>query len=124
MKTVPFTAAAVPLSAAVEVDNLVFTSGQVAFKDGSIQGDNIQEQTDIIMDGIQAILQRLGLEMANIVKAMVWIVDARYFDAYNAAYQRRLKEPYPARTTVVSALPLPNTLVEIEVIASRISRRH
>jgi enamine deaminase RidA (YjgF/YER057c/UK114 family) len=71
------------------------------------------------MRNVGAILAAAGLSFADVVKATVHLADpGRDFAEYNAAYERFLEKPYPARTTVGSTLA-PGMLVEIDVVAVR-----
>lgn len=123
MKLLPFTGIAVPLSAAIEIGDLVYLSGQVALRDGAIAGDTVEEQTGIIFDAVERLLGQLALDLSNIVKTTVWLTHQQLFPAFNAAYKARLEPPYPVRSTVISGLALPGALIEIEVLASKEARR-
>lgn len=111
-----------PLSLAAEVDGLVFVSGQLALVDGRVEGD-IALQTERTFDAIAAILADAGLSLDHVVKATIWLTDPTDFGAFNTVYAERLSAPYPARSCVISQLVLPNSRVEIEVVASRDHRR-
>ena len=113
---------ALPLSVAIELDGLVFVSGQLALIGGKVEGD-VSVQTERTFDAIAAILAGAGLGLENVVKATVWLTDPADFAAFNAVYAARLPAPYPARSCVISQLVLPNARVEIEVVASRDHRR-
>lgn len=123
MKILPFTAAPVPLSAAIEIGDTVYLSGQVALRNGAIAGDTVEEQTEIVFDAIEQVLRQIDLDLSHVVKATVWLTDQKSFTAFNAVYRARLKAPYPVRSTVISGLALPGALVEIEVQASKSARR-
>jgi 2-iminobutanoate/2-iminopropanoate deaminase len=107
-----------PLSPAIEVGDLVFLSGQVALRDGAVEGD-VAEQTHVVFDSIDSILGQAGLTLGHIVKATVWLTDPKDFAAFNVVYCERLKVPYPARSCVISQLALAGARLEIEVIANR-----
>lgn len=111
-----------PLSSAVEVDGLLHFAGQLALRGGRVEGD-VSAQTEVIFDGIEALLAEAGLTLDHVVKTTVWLIDPADFAAFNAVYGRRLRTPYPARSCVISRLVLPEALVEIEVLASRHRRR-
>ena len=107
-----------PLSTAIETEGFIFVSGQLALRNGRVEGD-ISEQTHAAFDSIEGILDGAGLSLDNIVKATIWIADPSDFAEFNAVYGERLSAPYPARSCVVSKLVVPEALVEIEVIAAR-----
>lgn len=108
-----------PLSAAMEVGGTIYISGQLPMKEGRISGETITEQTNAVIDAIDAILVEAGLSLAAVAKTTIWLTRAEDFAAFNAAYAARFDEPYPARATVVSALAVPGALVEIEAVAVR-----
>lgn len=89
-------------------------SGQLALRNGRIVGATIEEQTDVAIDNIAALLAPLGKGLADVAKVTVWLSQATDFAAFNAAYARRFARPFPARSTVVSQLLIPDALVEIE----------
>lgn len=107
-----------PLSPATEFDELVFLSGQVALKDGTVQGD-ITQQTQVVLDSIEALLARMDLSLDNVAKTTVWLTDPQDFAAFNAVYASRMRAPYPSRSCVVAALLVAGARVEIEAVASR-----
>ena len=53
------------------------------------------------------------------MKVTAWLTDPADGAAFNAAYRRLFGEPWPARSTVVSALLAPGALIEVEAIALR-----
>ena len=88
-----------PLSPARCAGSLVFTSGQLA------RGDDGK----IVAGGIEAQAEQ----------ALANLTDARFGAAFNAAYRRQFGAPFPARSTVVSALLADGALIEVEAIAQR-----
>ena len=108
-----------PYSQAIQVGNLVYTSGQIpidpatdAFAEGGIK-----EQTRQSLTNVKAILEEAGLSMSNVVKTTVFMADMGDFADMNAVYAEFFSEPYPARSAVaVKTLPK-GALVEIEVVA-------
>ena len=109
-----------PISPAVVVDDrLVFVAGQVPMRNGQPAGDDIASQTHYTLDLIEAILQRAGCTLADVVKTTVWLVDAKDYPGFNDAYAERFPATTaPARSTVISGLIAP-VLVEIEAVALR-----
>jgi 2-iminobutanoate/2-iminopropanoate deaminase len=123
MKIVPAAVSTVPISAAVEVGDLVFVSGQIAYRDGSVVGATVAEQTEAVIDSIEGILAELGLTLDHVVKTSAWLTDVSLFGEFNATYAKRFQAPCPARSTVISGLAIPGAVVEIDAIASRIEKR-
>ena len=108
-----------PYSQAIQVGNLIYTSGQIPIDPvtGNIVEGGIKEQTRQSLTNIQAILKEAGLTMGNVVKTIVFMADMADFADMNSVYAEFFFEPYPARSAVaVKSLPK-GALVEIEVVA-------
>jgi 2-iminobutanoate/2-iminopropanoate deaminase len=101
---------AMPFSAAVKADGLVYVSGTL----GS-NGD-IKAQTRQVLDTISATLKTAGSSLANAASVTVYLRNQSDFAAMNEVYRSYWPKDPPARTTVM--LPLLNEgLVEIAVVA-------
>ena len=110
-----------PYSQAIQVGNLVYTSGQIPIDPatGSFVEGGVKEQTRQSLLNVKAILEEAGLTMGDVIKTTVFMADMNDFAAMNAVYAEFFKEPYPARSAVaVKTLPK-GALVEIEVLASQ-----
>jgi 2-iminobutanoate/2-iminopropanoate deaminase len=108
-----------PYSQAIQVGNLVYTSGQLPIDPttGKFPEGGIKEQTCQSLANIQAILQGAGLSMGSVIKTTVFMADMNDFADMNSVYAEFFNEPYPARSAVaVKSLPK-GALVEIEVVA-------
>ena len=108
-----------PYSQAIQVGNLVYTSGQIPIDPatGMIVTGGIKEQTLQSLTNVKAILEEVGLTMSNVLKTTVFMADMGDFADMNSVYAGFFTEPYPARSAVaVKTLPK-EALVEIEVIA-------
>ena len=109
-----------PYSQAIQVGNLVYTSGQIPIDPatGTFVEGGIKEQTRQSLSNVRAILEEAGLSMANVVKTTVFLADMADFADMNAVYAEFFAESYPARSAVaVKSLPK-GALVEIEVVAT------
>jgi 2-iminobutanoate/2-iminopropanoate deaminase len=109
-----------PYSQATRAGGLLFTAGQVGFdpSTGELVDGGISEQTERVLQNIRAILQAGGLDLANVVKTTVFLVDMADFAAMNTVYAEAFGDHRPARSTVaVAALPR-GARVEIEAIAA------
>jgi 2-iminobutanoate/2-iminopropanoate deaminase len=83
-----------------------------------VKGETVDEQTEVVIDNIEAILEAGGATLSDVVKATVHLVDETEFPRFNEVYARRFPEPRPARTTVGSGMrQVPGMRVEIDVIA-------
>jgi 2-iminobutanoate/2-iminopropanoate deaminase len=108
-----------PYSQAIQVGNLVYTSGQIPIDPatGQFVEGGIKNQTRQSLLNVKAILEEVGLTMGDVVKTTVFMADMNDFADMNAVYAEFFAEPYPARSAVaVKTLPK-GALVEIEVIA-------
>lgn len=108
-----------PYSQAIQVGQMLFTSGQVPIdpETGAIVEGGIQEQARQSLNNIKAILNAAGTNMGAVVKTTVFLQDMNDFAAMNEIYAQFFQEPYPARSAVqVGRLPK-DALVEIEAIA-------
>ena len=108
-----------PYSQAIQVGNLVYTSGQLPIDPatGAFPEGAIKEQTRQSLTNVKAILEEAGLSMSNVVKTTVFMADMNDFADMNAVYAEFFAEPFPARSAVaVKTLPK-GALVEIEVVA-------
>ena len=108
-----------PYSQAIQVGNLIYTSGQIPIDPatGVFSEGGIKEQTRQSLLNVKAILEEAGLTMNDVVKTTVFMADMNDFADMNAVYAEFFSEPYPARSAVaVKTLPK-GALVEIEVVA-------
>jgi len=109
-----------PYSQAIQVGNIVYTSGQIPIDPttGVFVEGGIKEQTHQSLTNVKAILEEVGLSMSHVVKTTVFMADMNDFADMNAVYAEFFTEPYPARSAVaVKTLPK-GALVEIEVVAA------
>jgi reactive intermediate/imine deaminase len=106
-----------PFTKAVRAGDFIFVSGQVPMgADGEIVDGNIATQTRQTIDNINAILQSLGLGLEHVVKATVWLADARDFWPFNKVYLEHFGAALPARSCVRADMMV-DCKVEIEVVA-------
>ena len=119
IKTTKAPAAIGPYNQAIQVGNLVYTSGQIPIDPatGNFVEGGIKEQTRQSLLNVKAILEEAGLTMNDVIKTTVFMADMNDFSDMNAVYSEFFPEPYPARSAVaVKTLPK-GALVEIEVVA-------
>ncbi len=112
-----------PYVQAVDLGNLVFTSGQIPInpKTGQIVED-IVGQTRQSLSNVKSIVEAAGLQVADIIKTTVFVKDLNDFSTVNAAYEAFFKEnnaPFPARSCVEVARLPKDVQIEIEAIACR-----
>ena len=110
-----------PYSQAVKAGNLLFVSGQIPIDPatGVFAGEDITTQTRQSLTNVQAILEKAGYSLSDVVKATVLLADMADFAAMNTVYAEFFTSNCPARAAfAVRELPK-GALVEIEVIACR-----
>lgn len=109
-----------PYSLAVEANGFVFVSGQVGLEPGGGRApDEIEAQTQRVLDNVGLILGDIGLDHRDVVKTTVFLADINDYPTVNEIYGTYFGESLPARSAVqVAALPA-GFLIEIEVIAAR-----
>lgn len=110
-----------PYSQAIEVNGMLFLSGQIPIDPatGEFASEDIKEQTEQCFKNIKAILAEAGLTMDNIVKTTVLLNSITHFVPMNEVYAEQFTGTFPARSAfAVKDLPK-GALVEIEVIAAR-----
>ena len=106
-----------PFSPAVQAGPFVFVSGQVAMGDkGEIVSGGIEAQTRQTLKNVANALALAGCTLKDVVKATVWLDDARDFWTFNRVYAEFFSENKPARSTTQATLMI-DAKVEIEVIA-------
>ena len=106
-------------SQAIEIDNLVYTSGQLGIDPATGNfAEGVQGQTAQALENVKAILETKGLTLDDIIKTTVFIKDMNDFGKINEVYAKYIcGDILPARSCVEVARLPKDGLVEIEVIA-------
>lgn len=109
-----------PYVQAIEIDNSIYTSGQLGIDISSGKlADGIENQTHCSLRNLTAILKEKNMTLANVIKTTVFLKDLNDFAVMNGIYKEYFGETFPARSCVqVAKLPL-DGLVEIEAIAKK-----
>lgn len=119
MATADAPAAIGPYSQAVKANGFVYTAGQIPLDPTTMKvvEGGIVEQTERVMQNLDAILTAAGSSFASVVKTTCFLANLDDFPAFNKVYATRFAENPPARSTVqVAKLPL-GVLVEVECVA-------
>ena len=108
-----------PYSQAVKVQNVIYTSGQLAINvaTGEFINDDIKKATAQSLENIKAILEEAGSTMEKVVKTLVFLKNMNDFEPMNEVYSQYFKNNPPARSCVQAGKLPKDALVEIEVIA-------
>ena len=120
IKTTKAPGAIGPYSQAIEVNGLVYPSGQIGIDPatGAIV-EGVEAQAHQVCKNLTELLKAAGTSMDNVVKTTVFIKDMNDFGTVNGIYAQYFTEPYPARSCVEVARLPKDVLVEIEVIAEK-----
>jgi reactive intermediate/imine deaminase len=83
----------------------------------AVVGETIEEQTELTLRNLGAVLREVGLDNSDVVKVTVHLQHLdRDFAGFDATYRGTFSAPLPVRTTVGSTLA--GILVEIDVVAA------
>ena len=109
-----------PYNQAVMHGNTLYTSGQIAIDptNGELVLDNIEVETNLVMQNLKAVLEAADMDFENIVKTSIFLSDMGKFSQVNAIYAQYFnEETAPARETVQVACLPKNVNVEISCVA-------
>ena len=108
-----------PYSQAIIAGEFVYTAGQIPLDpvSGELVGGTIEEQTELVLRNVGAILEAAGATPMSVAKTTVFLADLGDFARMNEVYGKFFGEHRPARSTVeVAALPK-GVRVEIDAVA-------
>jgi reactive intermediate/imine deaminase len=119
-------------SEAFTVGDFVFAAGQIAsdYKVGvatearkhanfPFYGSDIKLQTRYILNNLKQTFAAAGSSLENVVKAQVFMTDLKNFCGFDEVWKEYFKVPPPRTTVGTSGLLVKDTLVEIDLIATR-----
>ena len=110
----------VPVSAAAKVGDLVYVSGNIGNRHGTLElvEGGITAETRQALQHMAAALEAAGSALDRVIKVNIYIVDMAEFGALNEVYLEVFGAHRPARATVaVKELAL-GARVEIECVAA------
>ncbi len=108
-----------PYAQAIVTDGWVFCSGQIPIDPatGQLLNGSVEEQTELVLKNLRAVLEAAGSAMDLVVKTTVFLSDMNTFAEMNGVYARHFGDHRPARAAV-QAGALPKFCdVEIECVA-------
>ncbi len=107
-----------PYSQAIDLGDMIFTSGQIALRaDGSLVEADVKAQTKQVLTNLGEVLNEAGSSLSKVVKTTIFLANMEDFAVVNEVYASFFGDHKPARSTVaVKTLPL-NVGIEIEAIA-------
>lgn len=111
-----------PYSQGTTAGRLVFASGQLGIdpRDShKLVSGGVREESERIIDIVEALLAEVGCTLADVAQATVYLVNLDDLDIVNEVWRERFEPPAPARAVVeVSRLPM-GALVEMDCVACR-----
>ena len=97
----------------VKHNGVAYLSGQVA------EGETIQEQTQVCLDKIDALLVQAGSSREKMLRATIWLSDMKYFAGLNEVWNAWVPTGHaPARACGEAKLARDILMVEIIVDAA------
>ena len=107
-----------PYSQAIEVNGVVYTSGQIPVnpQTGEIP-EGCVEQAKQALQNLSNLLEASGTSMEKVFKTTVFIKDMNDFAKINEVYATFFTKDFPCRSCVEVARLPKDVLVEIEAIA-------
>lgn len=123
MKTafnLPNRPAGLPFSDAVQVGNMLYISGRIGFKPGTMTlPEDPSEEARHLLEGIQQVLEQAGMLMDDLVHVLIFSPDVSLFDTFNRVYTTFFEEALPARAFIGSGPLLFGARFEITAVAAK-----
>jgi enamine deaminase RidA (YjgF/YER057c/UK114 family) len=83
-------------------------------------GKSVGEQTQDILDRIDALLKQGGTDKSKLLQAVIWLQDIRVVDEFNKVWDAWVVAgSAPARACIEARLQSPHKMIEIQVTAAR-----
>ena len=110
-----------PYSQAIEIDKLLFVSGQIGLRPetGEMVSNDFAEQTKQVLANMNEVLLAAGRSKNDVAAVDVFLTDMGQFGEFNQIYEQFFAGHKPARAVVeVRALPR-GAKVEVKCVAHR-----
>ena len=107
-----------PYSQAIEVNGMVFASGQIPVNPATGEiPEGIEAQAEQVMKNVKNLLEAAGTSVDQVVKTGVFIKNMDDFATINGIYAKYFAKDCPARSCVEVARLPKDVLLEMEAIA-------
>lgn len=109
-----------PFSHFVRLGNTGYAAGIIGQRpeDGVLPSPDAGDQCAAMSTNLETLLNELELSLSDVLRTTIYLTDYQDFDAINTVYASRMREPFPARTTIqVAALPL-GAKVQIDAVVA------
>ena len=110
-----------PYSQAVAHGGILYCSGQIALNatTGEMVQDDIETETQRVLDNLDAVLQRAGTSKRKVIKCTVFVADISQFDRINVVYERYFGTVNAPARELVEVAKLPKAAnIEISAIVA------
>lgn len=110
-----------PYSQAIQVGDMIFTSGMIPIvpETGELVTGSVEAQAEQALSNLKNLVEASGSSMDRVIKTVVFIKDMEDFTKINEVYAKYFTEPYPARSCVQVARLPKDVAIEIEAIAEK-----
>lgn len=110
-----------PYSQAIEIGNLIFTSGMIPINPvtGELVTGSVEAQAEQAFTNLKNLIEASGASMDNVIKTVVFIRDMEDFGKINEIYAEYFPEPYPARSCVEVARLPKDVALEVEAVVEK-----
>ena len=110
-----------PFTPAIQVGNTFWLSGKIGVtaETRAMEEGRVAAETHNIMRSFGELLQELGMDFSNVVRADVYLTDLAGYQEMNEAYSQYFPDAAPARVTVGGVDLVAGATVEIAFIAVR-----
>lgn len=108
-----------PFSEAVAANGLLFVAGQIGNLPGVLQlpPGGIRAESKQALANLQAVLERHGCTLRDVVKVTVFLADITEWPVFNEEYRALFGAPFPARSALAASGLALGARVEVECIA-------
>ena len=110
---------ALPFSEATTANGFLFVSGQIGNLPGTLQlaPGGIEAESKQTLANLQAVLERHGCSLRDVVKCTVFLADIAEWPTFNGVYREVFRAPFPARSALAASGLALQARVEVECIA-------
>jgi 2-iminobutanoate/2-iminopropanoate deaminase len=117
IQTEKFAKAGLPFSQAVQIDNIIYLSGQIGGTETGLVPGGIGPETKQIMENMKAILEQNSSSMDKIIKCTCMLADIKEWSAMSTEYIKYFPTHKPARSAFATSGLAQGARVEIECMA-------
>jgi len=100
----------------------LYVSGQIGVDNDGVLGKDVSNQSRLIWQNIQLILEDANMAIEDLVKVTAYLTNSADLPAYSKVRSEALGNNRPCSTLlIVPALAHPDWKVEVEVIAAKVA---